>query len=39
AAGIRDVSQDPRRKDLLRTLAKEKAERRKKQQEEAARGE
>lgn len=38
-AGIRDVTTDPRRKEMLRAMAKEKAERRRKQQEEAKRGE
>jgi hypothetical protein len=38
-AGIRDLSHDPRRQNLLRTLAKEKAEKRRKLQEEAKRDE
>ncbi|MCA1810431.1 MAG: dCMP deaminase family protein [Halobacteriales archaeon] len=38
-AGIRDVTGDPRRQEMLRAMAKEKAERRRKQQEESARGE
>jgi dCMP deaminase len=38
-AGIRDVTSDPHRQEMLRRMAKEKAEKRKRQQEEAARGE
>jgi hypothetical protein len=38
-AGIRDLTTDPHRQETLRRLAREKAERRKRQQEEAKRGE